>query len=64
METKTEKILLTMAEAAARVGVCKRHLEKMRAQGYLPVVKLGGAIRVRPVDLERMAEKLLVGGWK
>lgn len=53
-----------MGEAAARLGICKRHLETMRAKGHLPVVKLGGSIRVRPVDLERMAEKLLVGGGK
>lgn len=53
-----------MKEAAEILRVSSRHLHNLRAKGLLPVVKLGGAIRVRPVDLERMAEKLLVGGGK
>jgi excisionase family DNA binding protein len=61
---ETTGILLTMKEAAEILRVSSRHLHNLRAKGLLPVVKLGGAVRVRPVDLERMAEKLLVGGWK
>lgn len=60
----TTGTLLTMKEAAEIIRVSSRHLHNLRTKGLLPVVKLGGSIRVRPADLERMAEKLLVGGGK
>lgn len=44
------------SEFAARVGVCSRHVERMVAQGKIPGLRIGNAIRVpvRPA-LEAMA---------
>lgn len=50
-------------EFAARVGVCARHVERMAAQGRIPALRIGKAIRipVRPA-LEAMAQAALAEG--
>lgn len=52
---ETEAILLTLDEAAGRIGVSPWTLKKWRAQGIGPkFVRLGGKlgpVRYRPLDL-------------
>lgn len=49
-------LLLTEAEAAARLSVCERTLRKERQAGRLPYIKFGRAIRYAPADLESFIE--------
>ena len=50
---KLDQDLLTLDEAAARYGVSRRTLERLRAKGLLPGIRIGRFLRVRIEDIER-----------
>lgn len=53
-------LLLTVREAAKRLGVCRRTLERLIESGEFPrPVKIRGALRVPSSDVERYVESLL-----
>jgi excisionase family DNA binding protein len=47
----TERLLLTKREAADRLGVSVRTVERLVAAGRLPLVQIEGARRIRVADL-------------
>ena len=49
--------LLTTAEVMEIFGVTDRTLRRWRRQGLLPCIKLGGSVRYRLADIDR-----LIGG--
>jgi len=52
-------LLLTVPDAAKRLGVCRRSLERLIADGVFPrPVKLGRSSRVPVTDVERFVESL------
>lgn len=52
-------LLLSVPEAAKRLGVCRRSLERLIADGVFPrPVKLGRSSRVPVTDVERFVETL------
>jgi excisionase family DNA binding protein len=56
--TNTESDGLTIAAAAAIIGVSKRHLEKIIARGEgPPVVRLGRRAIIRRISLERWLDE-------
>ena len=64
--------LLTPAQAAARLGISKRTLRDWRARARaadalgraanLPYARVGGLVRYRPRDVERLIQNNLIGG--
>ena len=61
-ETKTEsgngQLLLTVRAAAKTLAISESLLWKHTApRGNIPCVKIGRAVRYRPADLERWAER-------
>ncbi len=54
----TEQLLLTEAEAAARLSLCARTLRKARQEGKLHYVLCGRAVRYTVADLESFVERL------
>ena len=50
---KLDQDLLTLDEAAARYGVSRRTLERLRAKGMLPGIRFGRFLRVRMDNIER-----------
>lgn len=44
----SENVLLTLDEAATRLAVSRRTVERLVSTGRLPAVKVGAATRVRP----------------
>ena len=55
-----DRQLVTIAEAAALLSVAPMTLRKWSAQGRLPIVKLGRAVRVRLEDIQRIAQEGIV----
>lgn len=52
-------LLLSVPDAAKRLGVCRRSLERLIADGVFPrPVKLGRSSRVPVTDVERFVESL------
>ena len=52
------KLLLTVEEAAHRLGIGRSHAYIFVMRGELPSVKLGRARRVPAVELESFVERL------
>jgi excisionase family DNA binding protein len=52
------KLLLTVEEAAQRLGIGRSHTYVFVMRGELPSVKLGRARRVPAVELENFVERL------
>ncbi len=52
MTAATAHSLLTLEEAAERLGTSVRFLRRLRAERRLPFVKLGKHLRVDSLDLE------------
>jgi excisionase family DNA binding protein len=57
---------LKVAEAAAYIGVSDRTLRTLIAEQKIPVVRIGGRIVLRLVDVDRWLESKLEGAaqWK
>jgi excisionase family DNA binding protein len=53
--------LLTVKQVAERLGIGKTLAYSLVADGRLPSHRIGGAIRVRPADLERFLIGTRVG---
>lgn len=47
-------VLLTIPQAMARLGVSRGWIYKMRKQGKLVVIKLGGMSRIRSSEVDRL----------
>jgi excisionase family DNA binding protein len=54
----SSRLLLTKSEAAERLGVSVRSIERLVASGQLPQVQLGGLARFRASDLEAFVSGL------
>lgn len=54
----TRQLLLTEAEAAARMRLCQRTLRKARKAGTLHYVLIGRAVRYTEQDLETFIDSL------
>jgi excisionase family DNA binding protein len=52
----TEKLLLSVPEAAEMLGISRSHLYQLIQLGKLPVVRLGASVRIPRVWLERYIE--------
>lgn len=46
--------MLTVRQAAERLGLQETSLRKFIKQGRIPIVKLWGAVRIRPEDVEQI----------
>jgi excisionase family DNA binding protein len=53
------RLLITKAEAAERLGVSVRTVERLIAAGRLPLVHVEGAARLRVADLEAYVDALV-----
>ncbi len=49
--------LLNVPEAAVRCRLSERQMWRHIAAGHLPVVRLGRAVRIRPIDLDRFIDR-------
>lgn len=52
--TSTEALVLTVPEAGAKLGLGKTASYEAAARGDLPTIKIGRALRVPKIALERM----------
>ena len=59
----TEKLLLTVPEAAEALGVSRSHLYNLIQQGHLPTIRLGASVRVPRRWLEEFVEQQ-VKAWE
>ena len=56
---KTDSLeLITEAELAKRMKICRRHLYNWRKAGHIPYLKIGKAVRFRVCDVDAALEKL------
>lgn len=59
------QILLTIPEAAMAIGVSESKFYTMMRKGEIPVVELNGSTKIRPADLENLADaNVVVRGQK
>jgi excisionase family DNA binding protein len=59
-----ERKFLTLAEAALVTGVAKRSLQRLVADGRLPVVRFGRCVRVPVAALDEMAAGAIAAALK
>jgi excisionase family DNA binding protein len=52
-----EAVLLRREEVARRLNVSRSKAQSLMQSGALPVVRMGGCVRVRPYDLEAFIER-------
>jgi excisionase family DNA binding protein len=52
--TGSHRPLLKVADVARRLNVSTRSIRRMITDGRLPVVRLGGAIRIRPEVVDEL----------
>ncbi|MBT9156990.1 MAG: hypothetical protein DDT37_01995 [Firmicutes bacterium] len=52
-----DKLLFTVREARALLGISRSLFYKLIGTGAIPVVRLGGAVRVSRAALERLTEQ-------
>ena len=57
----SEKLVLSVEEAAQLLGVCKVHLYKLIREGQIPILKLGRRIVVPRCALLKMLESVTAG---
>jgi excisionase family DNA binding protein len=50
--TEGETMLLTVEQAADRLGTSVRFIRRLRTEGRIPVIKLGKHIRIDSTDLD------------
>jgi excisionase family DNA binding protein len=55
-EHEMTKIFLTRREAALATGLSERTLFSLTKSGKLPAVRIGGSVRYRPADLEKLGD--------
>ena len=55
---KPPRLLLTVEEAADRIGVCRSNMFKLIRQGDVKSVKVGRLRRITPAALEDFVQKL------
>jgi excisionase family DNA binding protein len=63
----TQKVLLTMNEVVARLGITLSRGYELARLRMIPIVKLGRQVRVDPDALEQFIQtggQALPGGWK
>jgi len=53
----SERLLLTVSEAAETLGVSRSHLYNLIQQGHLPTIRLGCSVRIPKAWLERYIEE-------
>jgi excisionase family DNA binding protein len=54
--------LLTKADVAELLGLSTRSVDRLRAGGELPAVRVRGRVRFRPEDVVAYVERLSRGG--
>jgi excisionase family DNA binding protein len=59
----SEQLLLTVDEAAARIGIKRSFAYELIREGHLRSVKIGGARRVATVDVLAFVERLRKEGY-
>jgi excisionase family DNA binding protein len=52
----SERLLLTVSEAAETLGVSRSHLYNLIQQGHLPTIRLGASVRIPRRWLEEFVE--------
>jgi excisionase family DNA binding protein len=57
MNTETPPPLLTQQQAAKRLAVGVRMIERLIASGQLPAVRVGRYVRIDPADLAAFLER-------
>jgi excisionase family DNA binding protein len=60
--TRSTPLLVSEPEAARLLGVSARTVWQLRADGKLPGVKIGSAVRYDPEDLRRFIASAKTGG--
>jgi excisionase family DNA binding protein len=55
---ETEKLVLSVPEVAALLGVCRAHAYTLARTGQLPIIRLGRRLVVPKVALERMLSEV------
>jgi excisionase family DNA binding protein len=58
-DVPVRRLLITKAEAAERLGISVRTVERLIAAGRLPLVHVEGAARLRVADLEAYVDALV-----
>ena len=58
MERKVEKLLLTVPESAARLGLGRSKFYELLQSGQIKPVRIGRAVRIQAAELERFVERL------
>lgn len=48
----SQRFLLTVAETAAKLHVSEKTVRRLIAKGALPALRVGGAVRVDPLELD------------
>lgn len=61
MQTPPERLTLTIPEAARVLGIHPQTAYVWAARGDIPVLKIGGRLLVKRLELERMLGKALGG---
>ena len=59
----TEKLLLKVSEAAEALGISRSHAYELIQAGKLPVIRLGGAVRVPKPWVEKFVAEQ-VAAWE
>lgn len=57
-------MLLTVEQAAERLGTSVRFIRRLRTEGRIPVVKIGKHIRIDSADLDAFIEAGRQEAWQ
>ena len=60
--TVPHRFLLTVAETAAKLNVSEKTVRRLIAKGSLPALRVGGAVRIDPVELEFWLDQMSTVG--
>ncbi|MGO9292509.1 MAG: helix-turn-helix domain-containing protein [Streptosporangiaceae bacterium] len=60
-QERPQRLLLTVEEAAERIGICRSNMFKLIRQGDVRSVKVGRLRRVTPAALEEFIARLSAG---
>jgi excisionase family DNA binding protein len=56
--------LMTKREAADRLSISTRTLDRIRSKGEIKAVQVGGQVRFRPEDVEKFISRILLVGTR